>query len=57
MTTQVATDPILAYILTVSKYLFHVDAEMQKMTIKMFKFIQESDGFQLLIFKTTFARF
>ena len=55
MTTQVPVDTILANILTLSKYLCHVDAEMQKKTIKMFRHVQSSDGLQL--FKTTFARF
>ena len=35
MTTQVPIDTILANILTLSKYLCHVDAEMKKRTIKM----------------------
>ena len=34
MTTQVSIDPILANVFILSKYL-HVDAEMQKRTIKM----------------------
>lgn len=55
MTTQVPIDPILANNLTLSKYLCHVDAEMQKRTIKMFGYIQLSDGLQL--FKTTLASF
>ena len=36
MTTQVSIDPILANVFILSKYL-HVDAEMQKRTIKMFR--------------------
>ena len=37
MTTQVPIDTILANILTLSKYLCHVDAEMKKRTIKMLR--------------------
>ena len=37
MTTQVPIDTILANILTLSKYLCHVDAEMKKRTIQMLR--------------------
>ena len=40
MTTQVPIDTILANILTLSKYLCHVDAEMKKRTIKMLRNIR-----------------
>ena len=40
MTTQIPIDPILSNILTLSKYLCHVDAEMKKRTIKMLRNIR-----------------